>query len=215
MLRPMRLFDELRSEHELIDAALASFRTWVEVGGEVSDGARFIDFFRRYAGDFHHAREEDSLFVALHREVELPLDAGPMAVLKADHQRLAALLDELAPRVTAGTRDEHTRALATAYSRGLWHHLDAENSVFLPEAEARLRRFVTDLPSRAPTDAEVAAKQSGEALVKKYAAFVDREVLRGDWCIMCPAYNETCRGLEREWWNASEWEEHHERFSGD
>jgi hypothetical protein len=24
---------------------------------------------------------------------------------------------------------------------------------------------------------------------------------------MCPAFVDTCRGLEHEWWNESEWEE--------
>ena len=39
--------------------------------------------------------------------------------------------------------------LAMEYSRTLWLHLDAENSVLLPESEARPRRNnVTELPSR-------------------------------------------------------------------
>jgi hypothetical protein len=31
---------------------------------------------------------------------------------------------------------------------------------------------------------------------------------------MCPAYGVSCNGLEREWWNESEWEEIHERLTG-
>ena len=212
----MRLIDELRAEHTLIDRALGCLRHWVEVGGDAADGARFYEFFRRYAGDFHHAREEDSLFVGLHREIELPLERGPMMVLKADHHRLGALLEQLEPLLRGAQRGERLTSLAKDYSRGLWVHIDNENSVLLPESEQRLRQHnVHELPSRAPTAEEAAALQAGQELVARYPELVDHEVMRGDGCIMCPAYNETCRGLEREWWNDSEWSEHHDRFSGD
>ena len=212
----MRLIDELRAEHTLIDRALGSFRTWVEQGGEAADGLRFFHFFRRYAGDFHHAREEDSLFVALHRDAELPLDRGPIAVLKADHERLGAVLGQLEPLLRDATRGERLTALAIEYSRGLWLHIDAENSVMLPEAVERLRRLnVLELPSRAPTREEQEALLEGQALVARYPEFVDTVVMRGDGCIMCPAYGVSCRGLEREWWNDTEWSEAGDRFSGD
>jgi hypothetical protein len=32
-------------------------------------------------------------------------------------------------------------------------------------------------------------------------------VLRGDGCVMCPAFVDNCRGLEHEWWNEWEWDE--------
>jgi hypothetical protein len=31
--------------------------------------------------------------------------------------------------------------------------------------------------------------------------------VRGDGCVICPSYGVTCEGLEREWWNAHEWDE--------
>lgn len=213
----MRLLDELRAEHDLIDRVLGSLRTWVlspEV--EPGDGARFLRFFRRYAGDFHHAREEQILFVALAREAELPLERGPIAALTAEHHRFTSLLNELEPLLLRGVADERLTALAIEYSRGLWHHLDAENSVLLPESEDRLRvHYVKELPSRSPADEERLALADGLALNERYAALLDPDVIRGDGCIMCPSYGDGCRGLEREWWTASEWEEHGDRFSGD
>jgi hemerythrin-like domain-containing protein len=210
----MRLIDELRAEHELIDRVLESLRSWTEHAGDPADGAAFAAFFRLYAGAFHHAREEDTLFVALHKEAELPLDRGPIHVLEADHHRLGAVLETLAPRLIEGVRDEHTAALAREYSRGLWHHIDAENSVLFPEAEERLRiKHVRELPSRAPTAEEASARAEGERLAAKYPRFHDAEVLRGDGCVMCPAYGDTCRGLEREWWNDNEWDELPDRAS--
>lgn len=213
----MRLLDELRAEHDLIDRVLGSLRTWALTPAvEPADGARFLRFFRRYAGDFHHAREEQILFVALAREAELPLERGPIAALTAEHHHFTSLLNELEPLLLRGVADERLTVLATEYSRGLWHHIDAENSVLLPESEDRLRtHHVKELPSRAPTDEEQLALADGLALNERYAALLDPDVIRGDGCIMCPSYNEGCRGLEREWWTASEWEEHGDRFSGD
>ena len=159
----MRLLDDLRSEHELIDAVLGSLRTYVErrIEGQAdpSDGARFVSFFRLWAGHYHHAREEGVLFPALVEEAGLPGTRGPIAVLEADHRRMADLLERLAPLLTgapeealAGARAEQARDLATAYCRALWHHIDAENSVLFPESEDRLGRAgVTELPTREPT----------------------------------------------------------------
>ena len=65
----MELINQLRAEHDLIEQVAGSLRTFVRQRargeGDPADGARFMAFFRRYAGDFHHAREEDTLFVAL------------------------------------------------------------------------------------------------------------------------------------------------------
>lgn len=213
----MQLLADLRAEHELIDRVLGSLRTWVLTPAlEPADGARFLNFFRRWAGDFHHAREEEVLFVALAREAELPLERGPIAALTAEHHRLAAVLNELSPLLLRGVADDRMTALAVTYSRALWHHIDAENSVLLPESEDRLRtHHVKELPSRPPTAEELQAHADGLALSERYAALHDAEMIRGDGCIMCPSYGEGCRGLEREWWTTSEWEEHGDRFSGD
>jgi len=65
----MQLIEDLRQEHELIEQVLGSLRAYVtarQAGqGDPADGARFMAFFRRYAGDFHHEKEEAILFRAL------------------------------------------------------------------------------------------------------------------------------------------------------
>jgi hypothetical protein len=76
-----------------------------------------------------------------------------------------------------------------------------------PESEARLRkRGVTELESRAMTDAEERALASAEDLLRRYPPR-DPDIIRGEGCPMCPAFLNSCRGLEREWWNEWEWEE--------
>lgn len=211
----MRLLEELRAEHDLIETVAGSLRAFVALRrqgrGDPADGRAFLAFLRLYAGHFHHAREEDTLFAALVRDVQLP-ESGPIETLVGDHRRLAALLDEMDPLIAADVLDDTSGAtlerLATDYSRGLWRHIDAENSVLLPESEVRLRKCgIAELPSRDITDEEAAAKRAGEALVKRYPPMQDAAIVRGDGCVCCPAFVDGCKGLEREWWNEWEWEE--------
>lgn len=212
----MDLLDTLRGEHQLIERVVGSLRTWAEAfaRGEApaDDGRAFLRFFRLYAGDFHHAREEDELFVALVAECSLPKDRGPLFVVAREHEEMAAQLRELEAALTAGDGATVAR-VAKAYSHALWHHIDAENSVLFPESQARLKRNGVQLGGRAATAAELDAKGEGEALLARWAPLEDREVFRGDGCIMCPAYGERCNGLEREWWTEVEWEENLERLS--
>jgi hemerythrin-like domain-containing protein len=212
----MHLIDELLAEHELIDRVVGSLRAFVQLRqrgeGDPADGARFMRFFRLYAGHFHHAREEDTLFVALVREAELPADRGPIAALLGDHARMAEVLDAMESLIDRPQLDEAERArlgvLAVTYSHALWHHIDAENSVLLPESDARLRKHgVMELPTRPLTSEEHEAMMMGQALLGRYPPLDDPQVIRGDGCVMCPAFTESCRGLEHEWWNEWEWEE--------
>ncbi len=212
----MQLIDDLVAEHDLIERVLESMRAFVDAriqgGADPSDGVRFIRFFRIFAGHFHHAREEGILFAALVQKAELPADRGPLAVMIADHARMAGMLDQMEPLFEALVLDpassDRMQDLATTYSHALWHHIDAENSVLLPESRERLRRHhVSELPSRPLSAEELEARFCGEDLLAKYPPIRDTEVLRGDGCVLCPAFGNTCRGLEREWWNEWEWEE--------
>jgi hemerythrin-like domain-containing protein len=190
----MRLLDELVAEHTRIDAVVGSLRAYVALrlagGGDPDDGSRFVRVLRQYAGEFHHAREEDTLFVALRDRAELP-DAGPLAVLCGDHRRTGAMLDRMAPLLARPVLDHGEQAVleqtAIAYSRLLWHHIDAENSVLFPE--------------------EAEAMAIGDALVARYPPLMDRGIVRGDGCVCCPALVDNCPGLERAWWSESEWDE--------
>ena len=217
----MRLLDELVAEHTRIDAVVGSLRAYVAArldgSGDPDDGSRFVRVLTQYAGHFHHAREEDTLFVALRDRAELP-DAGPLAVLRDDHRRTGAMLEQMAPLLARPVLDQDDRTalerIAIAYSRLLWHHIDAENSVLFPESEARLRKHgVLELPSRAMTPEEAEAMAIGEALVARYPPLMDRAIVRGDGCVCCPALVDNCPGLERAWWSESEWDELEDHIS--
>jgi hemerythrin-like domain-containing protein len=219
----VQLIEDLRAEHDLIDRVLGSLRTYVDLRlrgeGEAADGARFIAFLRLFAGDFHHAREEDTLFPALRERADLP-GHGPIAVLTDDHRRIAALLDRLGRLVVLDSFSDAERAelrgLAVDYTHALWHHIDAENSVLLPESESRLaKKGVRDLASRDMTGPEALARAAGEQLLQIYPPSADPQIVRGDGCVSCRAFAESCRGLEREWWNEWEWEEFEDHLGGD
>lgn len=220
----MQLIEDLRKEHELIEQVLGSLRAFVRARlarqGDPADGARFTAFFRRYAGDFHHEKEEEILFRALVDRAEIPETRGPIAAITEQHRRMAQLLDGLEPLLGAPLHTEAERiglqALAVDYSRSLWRHMDAENSVLFPEGQERLRRFhIQELPSRPMTEAERQARAAALALLTIYPPEHDPGVHRGDGCVACPSYGITCEGLEHEWWTDLEWEDMHERMSSD
>ena len=214
------LIDQLRAEHALVEQVAGSLRTFARSrlhgAAAAGDGLGFLRFFRIYAGSYHHAREEDLLFVALERELELPGDRGPLAALRADHLEMAGMLDRM--EASLGDAPTARAAFATAaveYSGRLWRHIDAENSVLLPEAAARLARLgpAFELPTPEPDDEQLGARAEGERLAAAHPPQAEPDVMRGDGCIACPAYGGSCEGLEREWWNEWEWEEFEDHLS--
>ena len=211
----MRLIDDLLAEHEVIERVLGSLQTYVErrAGGEAdpTDGEGYLRFFRLFAGTCHHAREEDTLFPALAKHLELPPDSGPLFSIVEQHHRMAAILDEMAPILSAGSgtpaETQQLRELSTRYAHDLLAHIDAENSVLLPESQDRLGRAgVHELAMRDATPEELAAKAAGESLADLYPPTHIAGAVRGEGCTICPSYGTTCGGLEREWWTDDEWE---------
>ena len=201
----MQLLDELRREHDLIERVLGSLRTYASApDAPVEDGLAFLEFLATYA-HWHHQREEGVLFPALTGEAMLPAHRGPLAVIVDEHEvlskKLAAMREALSDRELFGR-------LAGDYARTLWLHIDVENSVLFPESEQQLRRNgVRELPVAEMSEAVREAARSGEALADRYPPTPDPDAIRGEGCVVCTAYGETCRGLEREWWNDWQWEE--------
>ncbi|MFN7988981.1 MAG: hemerythrin domain-containing protein [Thermoanaerobaculia bacterium] len=212
----MRFLEELRAEHVLIDRVAGSLRSFAaaRARGECgpADGAAFRRFFRLWAGAWHHAREEETLFPALAARAELSPAHGPIAAFVEQHRDMAKVLDGLDPLLDrdplAAGEGKRLVALVSDYTRELGRHIDAENSVLLPESEVRLRQAnVLDLEGRAPSPEELGARADGERLAAAWPFAEDAGGVRGEGCVVCPSYGTTCRGVEAEWWNESEWEE--------
>lgn len=211
----MLFLDELRAEHVLIDRVAGSLRSFAAARargeGGADDGAAFRRFFRLWAGAWHHAREEETLFPALAAKAELSLDRGPLAAFVEQHHDMAKVLDAIDPLLDREplTDEEGKRlvALVSDYTRELGRHIDAENSVLIPESEVRLRQAnVLELSGRAPAPEELAVREEGVRLAEAWP-FAQGDGIRGEGCVVCPSYGTACRGVEAEWWNESEWEE--------
>ena len=220
----MKLLDTLQDEHTLIDRVLGSFRAYVAglVDGtaDPDDSHRFAAFFTVFAGHFHHDREERVLFRALVEEAELPAGRGPVHALGREHAEMAEWLREMLPLLERRPRsgDDQTRllTLATRYSRALWRHIDAENSVLYPQAQERLRRCgIRELPDRPMSETEAAAREGATPLLVRYPPVEDDVLARGDGCFLCRAHGETCDGLEAEWWTELEWAEFYDGDASD
>ncbi|HEY3351072.1 MAG TPA: hemerythrin domain-containing protein [Thermoanaerobaculia bacterium] len=213
----MGLIEDLRAEHVVIERTLGSLRTYVEARlagrGDPADAEAFLAFFRLWAGRYHHAREEDTLFPALLAELPIRPDSGPVRSLVDQHSAMARTLEEMAP-VLAAPHGQGGRLLdlSTRYRRDLLAHIDAENSVLLPEAEARLLRAGAPvLEGRPPDAAERAAREDADRLASLHPPSEDPGAIRGEGCVICPSYGLTCEGLEREWWTEQEWDDFRER----
>ena len=208
----MRFLDDLRAEHDVIERVALAFHGFAAAhdagAADVADRAGFLRFFRAFAGRFHHAREEDVLFPALVRETEVPSAHGPIFALTQDHLAMAALLDAIDAAPERGFAEPVRR-----YVMALLHHIDAENSVLLPESALRFRRASVLELDDPPMDAEArAARDEGVALAERHDAVPVPGLHRGDGCPACPAYGVTCEGVERTWWSELEWEDALERM---
>jgi len=207
----MRLVEELRVEHVLVDRVAGSLIRFAEreTDGETSVEAitDFVHFFRVFVAGYHHRREEETLFTALVERAEVPGDRGPIPVIEAEHRVAAELVDEFEIAKASGG---NTADVARRLAHHLWEHIDKEESVLLPESADRLRRNgLTRLDGREPTAEEEFARQLGERLTERFPPLDDSGIVRGDGCIACSAFGDTCGGIETEWWNT--WERQHYR----
>jgi hemerythrin-like domain-containing protein len=124
--------DVLRDEHRVILSALdlletAASRTAVPAGWWED----VIGWLRSFADRNHHAKEEEALFPALIK-AGVPSGGGPVDVMLEEHAQGRALIAAMADE--AGRRPETARA----YVRLLRDHIDKENGVLFPLAEAVL-----------------------------------------------------------------------------
>jgi hemerythrin-like domain-containing protein len=91
----------MMEEHRLIEHVLASLENYIE---QLKDGqpasrrvvADFATFFRQFADQCHHGKEEDRLFVKMN-QCGFPREHGPIAVMLSEHdegrRHVSALAD--------------------------------------------------------------------------------------------------------------------------
>jgi hemerythrin-like domain-containing protein len=144
----MEAIETLMAEHQLILRACSALVAFAEEvrrgGGDAAELARFVTFIREFADAHHHYKEEDLLFVAM-VEAGFPRDAGPIGVMLHDHATgrahvgvLAGLATQAAPWSAADREKLHEAA--TGYAFLLRAHIQKEDGILYPMAEARLSR---------------------------------------------------------------------------
>ncbi|RMD80985.1 MAG: hemerythrin [Candidatus Dadabacteria bacterium] len=138
--------ETLMDEHRRIEKALDALDVYAErlqAGAQapLDDLAGFVRFIREFADRTHHGKEEDILFEAM-VAAGFPKEAGPIAVMLAEHDEGRSYVAELAAAVEAGTIETNDRARLAGAARGytslLRDHIQKEDNVLYPMARARL-----------------------------------------------------------------------------
>lgn len=134
----------LRHEHEavlkMLDASEEAARQF-EAGGRVRPQVLvdLLEFFRVFADQCHHTKEEELLFPLLERK-GIPREGGPVGVMLSEHEEGRALIREMAEATESyqkggeGAAARWSRA-ARAYAQLLRAHIYKENNVLFVMAE--------------------------------------------------------------------------------
>jgi hemerythrin-like domain-containing protein len=164
--------DVLRDEHRVILSALdlletAASRTAVPAGWWED----VIGWLRSFADRNHHAKEEEALFPALIK-AGVPSGGGPVDVMLEEHAQGRALIAAMADE--AGRRPETARA----YVRLLRDHIDKENGVLFPLADALIDGTLMETVRRefeavAAAPGAAASTDAAEAAVERLAAALE------------------------------------------
>lgn len=140
----MEAIETLMFEHRLIERSLAALEQFTQsLHGQ--DGreelGRFVRFLRGYADELHHGKEEELLFEKM-VAAGFPREAGPVAVMRLEHERGRALVRELK---ALGEKDEWTAVdrrraveLPFEFAALLRGHILKEDRILYPMAEQRL-----------------------------------------------------------------------------
>lgn len=131
-------------EHKLIlrMIALVEKNTALMEQGKFRDWQFFldaVDFIRNYADRFHHAKEEDVLFVALVKN-GMPEKNSPIEAMHMEHDQGRAFvrgMEEAAQKALAGEPGQIPVIAENArgYAKLLRGHIDKEDNILYPLAE--------------------------------------------------------------------------------
>jgi hemerythrin-like domain-containing protein len=169
----------LADEHQLIlrMIALVEKNTALMEEGKFRNWQFFLDaveFIRHYADRFHHAKEEDVLFIELVKN-GMPEKQSPIEAMHMEHDQgrmFVRTLEEAAEKALAGGTGQLPVIAENAkgYAALLRDHIDKEDNILYPLAERVLPEEVRPGMLRAYEDAE--AKTPG--LEEKYRQMVEK-----------------------------------------
>ncbi len=168
----------MTDEHQLILRMIAL----VEQNTALMEQGRFrnwqffldaVDFIRNYADRFHHAKEEDVLFVEL-IENGMPEKQSPIEAMHMEHDQGRAFVrtvEEAAQKALAGEPGQIPVIAENAkgYAELLRGHIDKEDNILYPLAERVLPEEVRDRMLKAYAQAEAQTPE----LEEKYRRLVE------------------------------------------
>jgi hemerythrin-like domain-containing protein len=135
-----------------------------------------VDFIRKYADRFHHAKEEDVLFAALVKN-GMPRENSPVAAMLMEHDQGRTYVRgmEAAVREALGGIPGSERAIAEnalAYAALLRDHISKEDDILYPLAERvipeAMREEIVQGYQRAETEADADFSEHFRKLVETY-----------------------------------------------
>lgn len=168
----MTPIEVLVEEHEKIVRVLDALDGWADGLDGSDEGERpvlrkFMTCIREFVDPIHHGKEEDILF-ALMVEHGFPKQQGPIAVMLHEHdlaRRLIATMHGLAEREAPWSEAERAEAkrAAGSYTELMRQHIDKENGILYPMADARLPPAVqVDMAARFERFAETTGARDAE-----------------------------------------------------
>lgn len=133
-----------------------------------------VDFIRNYADRFHHAKEEDVLFVALIKN-GMPEKQSPIEAMQIEHEQgrmFVRTLEDAAEKALAGEPGQIPRISENGkgYAALLRDHIKKEDNILYPLAERVLPEDVRADMLQAYRQAEAKTPE----LEKKYLQQVER-----------------------------------------
>jgi hemerythrin-like domain-containing protein len=107
-----------------------------------------VDFIRNYADRFHHAKEEDVLFVALVKN-GMPRENSPIAAMLLEHDHGRAFVRAMEAAAQAALAGDSSRNLdiaenALGYLQLLREHIAKEDTILYPLAERVIPEALRD-----------------------------------------------------------------------
>jgi hemerythrin-like domain-containing protein len=167
----------LSDEHRVIERVLAVVEklTQTPVESAIENWKKALDFFRCFADQCHHFKEEQVLFPAM-EEHGIPRDGGPIGTMLVEHEEgRGHVRSMLAALVLVETKNEAAKEAllnsARSYIRLLREHIEKEDEVLFriaddvisPDEQKQLLRSFE----------EHEAKEIGEGVHEKYLKMVE------------------------------------------
>ncbi len=149
----MTATEQLKAEHKaiklmlrILDKMCERLQSANEVNPEHFE--RVLEFLKVFADKCHHAKEEELLFPAL-ENVGVPREEGPIGVMLAEHNKAREHvrgIGEGFAQYKAGDEGAAAKIVENvkAYIRILDAHIDKEDNVLYPVADARLPKSIQD-----------------------------------------------------------------------